>query len=154
MTNDVFAKDAVLSDIENALLNAAWNTSTVTFADFFDTTVASSGANPMFSTEKEYVDALENFQVDSWADVYGFKSSDYFDGIFGALAIINENCGDSDLVNWYWYDPEEVGDTLYSMLAFKLYRSLLKDLSIDLGEYLHDHRLTDTQIKQAVNKLR
>lgn len=152
MTNDVFAKDAVLSDIENALLNAAWNTKTVTFADFFDTTVAASGSNPMFATEKEYVDALENFQVDSWADVYEFEPSDYFDGIFGALAILNDNCDDCEFVDWS--DPEDVGDTLYSMFALKLYCSVLKDLSIDLGEYLHDRRLTDTQIKQAVNKLR
>ena len=152
MTNDVFAKDAVLNDIENALLNAAWNTKTVTFADFFDTTIAASGANPMFATEKEYVDAFENFQVDSWADVYEFEPSDYFDGIFGALAILHDNYDDCDFVDWS--DPEDVGDTLYSMFALKLYHFVLKDLSIDLGEYLHDHRLTDTQIKQAVNKLR
>lgn len=152
MTNDVFAKDTVLSDIENALLNAAWNTRTVTFADFFNTTVAASGSNPMFATEKEYVDALENFQVDSWADVYEFEPSDYFNDIFGALAILNDNYDDCEFVDWS--DPEDIGDSLYSMFALKLYHSLLKDLSIDLGEYLHDHHLTDTQIKQAVSKFR
>lgn len=106
----------------------------------------------MFATEKEYVDALENFQVDSWADVYEFEPSDYFNDIFGALAILNDNYDDCEFVDWS--DPEDIGDSLYSMFALKLYHSLLKDLSIDLGEYLHDHHLTDTQIKQAVSKFR